>query len=167
MKLVSHQNCRHCRSNVHAAFFYLKYLYILRIAIFHSKKLAQARNRSVTICISFLHLVRDSIHNHIIHNTNQYVSKDRNACLYIGHKSIIVSEVWTITYCLWLGHETMVCAVCLSVFLWISNHINYIVRGCTFYANLWSYLLILYIRQRTRRWSSCPLTNYVKYLSKI
>ena len=30
---------------------------------------------------------------------------------------IIKSEVWTITYCLGLGHETMVCAVCLSIFL--------------------------------------------------
>ena len=32
---------------------------------------------------------------------------------------IIKSEVWTITHCLGLGHETMVCAVCLSVFLWL------------------------------------------------
>ena len=31
---------------------------------------------------------------------------------------IIKSEVWTITHCLGLGHETVVCAVCLSVFLW-------------------------------------------------
>ena len=31
---------------------------------------------------------------------------------------IIKSEVWTITYCLGLGHETMVCAVCLSIFFW-------------------------------------------------
>ena len=30
---------------------------------------------------------------------------------------IIKSEVWTITHCLGLGNETMVCAVCLSVFL--------------------------------------------------
>ena len=30
---------------------------------------------------------------------------------------IIKSEVWTITNCLGLGHETMVCAVCLSIFL--------------------------------------------------
>ena len=30
---------------------------------------------------------------------------------------IIKSEVWTITHCLGLGHETMVCTVCLSVFL--------------------------------------------------
>ena len=28
---------------------------------------------------------------------------------------IIKSEVWTITHCLDFGHETMVCAVCLSV----------------------------------------------------
>ena len=31
---------------------------------------------------------------------------------------IIKSEVWTITHCLRLGHETMVCAVCLSIFFW-------------------------------------------------
>ena len=31
---------------------------------------------------------------------------------------IIKSEVWTITHCLGFGHETMVCAVCLSIFLW-------------------------------------------------
>ena len=30
---------------------------------------------------------------------------------------IIKSEIWTITHCLGLGHETMVCAVCLSIFL--------------------------------------------------
>ena len=30
---------------------------------------------------------------------------------------IIKSEVWTVTHCLGLGHETMVCAVCLSIFL--------------------------------------------------
>ena len=29
---------------------------------------------------------------------------------------IIKSEVWTITHCLGLGHDTMVCAVCLSIF---------------------------------------------------
>ena len=31
---------------------------------------------------------------------------------------IIKSEVWTIIHFLGLGHETMVCAVCLSIFLW-------------------------------------------------
>ena len=33
---------------------------------------------------------------------------------------IIQSEVWTITHCLGLGHETMVRAVCLSISLWAS-----------------------------------------------
>ena len=32
---------------------------------------------------------------------------------------IIKSEVWIITHCLGLGHETMVSAVCLSTFFWI------------------------------------------------
>ena len=31
---------------------------------------------------------------------------------------IIKSEVWTITHCLALGHEKMVSALCLSIFLW-------------------------------------------------
>ena len=34
---------------------------------------------------------------------------------------IIKSEVWTVTHCLGLGHETMVCAVCFSIFLWIRD----------------------------------------------
>ena len=34
---------------------------------------------------------------------------------------IIKSEVWTTTHCLGLGHETMVSAVCLSIFLWSWN----------------------------------------------
>ena len=42
---------------------------------------------------------------------------------------IIKSEVWTITHCLGLGHETMVCVVCLSVFLFL--HTKYILK--------WSY----------------------------
>ena len=32
---------------------------------------------------------------------------------------IIKSEVWTITHCLGLGNETMVCSVCLSIFFLI------------------------------------------------
>ena len=34
---------------------------------------------------------------------------------------IIKSEVWTITHCLGLGHETMVSAVCLCIFLLIDS----------------------------------------------
>ena len=38
--------------------------------------------------------------------------------IYIRCRIIIIkSEVWTITHCLGLGHETMVSAVCLSIFL--------------------------------------------------
>ena len=37
---------------------------------------------------------------------------------------IIKSEAWANTHCLGLGHETMECAICLSVFLWFNfNHI--------------------------------------------
>ena len=35
---------------------------------------------------------------------------------------IIKSEVWTITHCLGLGHGTMVCAVCLSMFFFLIRH---------------------------------------------
>ena len=37
--------------------------------------------------------------------------------IYTLYTFIIKSEVWTITHCLGLGHETMVSAVCLSIFL--------------------------------------------------
>ena len=33
------------------------------------------------------------------------------------HFIIIKSEVWTVIHCLGLGHETIVCAVCLSILL--------------------------------------------------
>ena len=39
-------------------------------------------------------------------------------CLIINIKS----EVWTITHCLGLGHETKVSAVCLSIFLFIQGY---------------------------------------------
>ena len=37
--------------------------------------------------------------------------------IYISCLIIIKYEVWTIIHCLGLGHETMACAVCLSIFL--------------------------------------------------
>ena len=40
--------------------------------------------------------------------------REYTLCLII----IIKSEIWTNIYCLGLGHETVVCAVCLSIFLW-------------------------------------------------
>ena len=43
--------------------------------------------------------------------------REYTLCLVI----IIKLEVWTIIHCIGLGHETMVCAVCLSIFLWIRD----------------------------------------------
>ena len=44
-------------------------------------------------------------------------SRECVLCLII----IIKPEVWIINHCLGLGHETMVCAVCLTMFLWICD----------------------------------------------
>ena len=44
---------------------------------------------------------------------------------------IIKSKVWIVNHCLGLGHETMVCAVCLNMFLWICD-MTRLLRG-TFY----------------------------------
>ena len=34
---------------------------------------------------------------------------------------IIKSEVWIVNHCLGLGHETMVCAVCLTIIIFLSS----------------------------------------------
>ena len=52
------------------------------------------------VCFQFTQFPRDGWENILL-------------CLVI----IIKSEVWTIIHCLGLGHETMVCAVCLFIFL--------------------------------------------------
>ena len=38
---------------------------------------------------------------------------------------IIKAEGWHICHCLGLGHETMVCSVCLSIFLFLRNWVYY------------------------------------------
>ena len=55
------------------------------------------------VCFQFIHFSCDDWENIYI------------LCLIIINKS----EVWTITHCLGLGHEPMVSAVCLSIFLWV------------------------------------------------
>ena len=59
------------------------------------------------VCFQFTQFPRDGWENILL-------------CLII----IIKSEVWTIIHCLGLGHETMVCAVCLFIFffLYILDH---------------------------------------------
>ena len=53
-----------------------------------------------TVCFQFTQFPRDGWENILL-------------CLNI----ITKSEVWTIIHCLGLGHETMVCAVCLFIFV--------------------------------------------------
>ena len=53
------------------------------------------------VCLQFAQFPRDGWENILF-------------CLII----IIKSEVWTFIHALGLGHETMVCAVCLFIFLW-------------------------------------------------
>ena len=57
---------------------------------------------------------------------------------------IIKSEVWTITHCLGLGHETMVCAVCLPVFLW-KRFLHYWPFWAS-YAELWCFLCCQFLK---------------------
>ena len=74
---------------------------------------------------------------------------------------IIKSEIWTITHCLGLGYETMVCAVCLSVFLWIG--------GWSKYRQLWDLHTLITIKvvdvcvcnvlKRTSRLNICNHDN--------
>ena len=55
--------------------------------------------------------------------------------IYIRYLIIgIKSEVWTITHCLGLGHEIMLCAVCRSVFLWTCDMAG-LLRGT--FVSLW------------------------------
>ena len=56
---------------------------------------------------------------------------------------IIKSEVWTITHCLGLGHETMMCAVCLFVFLWDIKNNAWVAVNKDF-VNKWSHLPMIF-----------------------
>ena len=49
---------------------------------------------------------------------------------------IIKSEIWVITHCLGLGHETMVCVVCLSIFLWTwTTSVAMLIEGASAHGN--------------------------------
>ena len=75
----------------------------VRLSIFSPLSIIQCMGLYVIICLPISLVMIERIY--II-------------CLII----IIKSEVWTITHCLGLGHETMVSAVCLSIFLWPGTH---------------------------------------------
>ena len=54
-------------------------------------------------------------------------------CYVVSHPGVRWSWIWHITHCLWLGHETMVCAVCLFIFL----SSNGVLFRSKFNAGLW------------------------------
>ena len=65
---------------------------------------------------------------------------------------IIKSEVWTITPCLGLGHETMVCAVCLSIHSFeMGHHENNPSNDHQAYTKNYMYLPSCVLQQRWSR----------------
>ena len=67
------------------------------------------------VCFQFTHFLCDDWEN--IYTLSYYLIK---------------SEVWTITHCLGLGHETMVCGVCLSIFLWSAYDLKQVLLNYCF-----------------------------------
>ena len=65
-----------------------------------------------------LYNIRDCVFS--VHPFPLWWLREYTLCLII----IIKSEVWTIFHCLGLGHETMVCALYLSIFFWIYKYIS-------------------------------------------
>ena len=59
---------------------------------------------------------------------------------------IIKSEVWTITHCLGLGHETMICAVCLSIFLSLTA------KSCEISKPWYMYSMYSELSSRSKAW---------------
>ena len=72
---------------------------------------------------------------------------------------IIELEVWTFIRCLRLGHETMVCAVCLSIFLWPEGRIR-------LFAHCTSSLSSLYRLKTLNKWNACQI-HFVECLSSV
>ena len=74
-------------------------------------------------CVSkietILAIIFHSIYGAVCLQLTQFVSWLWEYVLYLI--IIIKSEVWIVNHCLGLGHETMECAVCLTMFLWICD----------------------------------------------
>ena len=77
-----------------------------------------------TVCFQFTHFLVMIERIHIL-------------CLVI----IIKSEVWTNTHCLGLGHETMVCAVCLFVFFNISG-LSFVRVSISAHMSFWRHIFL-------------------------
>ena len=85
--------------------------------------------------------------------------REYTLCLII----IIKSEVWTIIHCLGFGHETMVCAVCISLILLISlNHANtaYLdILVISLYILHFEYYIQLYIDKKRYTYIKRPIQH--------
>ena len=87
---------------------------------------------------------------------------------------IIKSKGWTFTHCLGLSHKTMVCAVCLSIFLFLStlSHqlesdlyisyaiVNVVFRSFTISSHASSLFdSVIYVQEPLRKQSVCVLLS--------
>ena len=70
-------------------------------------------------------VIHYSIHEAVCFQFTQFPRDDWDNILFCLIIIIIISEVWTVIHCLGLGHETMVCAVCLFIFIWHLGHIRF------------------------------------------
>ena len=81
---------------------------------------------------------------------------------------IIKSEGWTIVHCLGLGHKTMVCAVCLSIFwsIWNLTGTSAVLLPVTFQRDrtILSTSLIYQLRHFTRSYDK---TSYVSSCASV
>ena len=66
---------------------------------------------------NILSVIHYTIYGVLCFQFAHYLCDDWDNIYPLSYIIIIKSEVWIITHCLGLAHETMVCAVCLSIFL--------------------------------------------------
>ena len=88
--------------------------------------------------------------------------------------TIIISEVWPICHCLELGHETMVCTVCLFIFLFLWNSSRftgpYWGRSAYIFIMPWKFfqrLLPWYLWYLLSVFSLCVLLLFLSYVFSI
>ena len=96
---------------------------------------------SVSKIETFLAIIFHSTYGAVCLQLTQFSCDDcENVYFYL---LVIKSEIWIINHLLGLGHETMVCAVCLTVFLliWIRPNQIYCISKMAFSVNICPNLL--------------------------
>ena len=78
---------------------------------------------SVSKIETILAIIFHSIYGAVCHQLTQFACHDCENVYFIllsssnrKYESLTIVEVWIVNHCLGLGHETMVCAVCLTMF---------------------------------------------------